>query len=226
MGGWMGSMTRSRRTFLFRTSHIHRKGSTLEIFVMKHLDGFGSFGRAGKFHKSKSSRFARKFVEHKVYSRNTAGLGEILTQVVFSRLIGEIAHEEFGWIHEYKKGCYCNFCSKTVRRILPRQDHGMPSKIAYVDNLSFSHRHCSFTELQRNPTKPRGVVQQLIFCGAVHASGAFAMLAMARTSRQTMESEVSNMPIGARQDTHGRSGAPALGGRLMAKLFGGQFACG
>src|SRR3989440_9761701 len=89
---------RTRRALFARTRDVDGQLTALEFLAVKHFHRFVGFLRRGVLDEGKAARFAGKFVEHQVHRSDDACLGEVLLQVVFHRLVGEIAYEESGFV--------------------------------------------------------------------------------------------------------------------------------
>jgi len=81
------------RTFLARAGDIDGDFAALKILVVKLLDGFLSFLSAGKFDERKAAGTAAHLVEHEVDGSDGPGLGEVILQIVFARLEGQVPYE-------------------------------------------------------------------------------------------------------------------------------------
>lgn len=83
----------ARRTFLTGTSNIHRDRTTLEILVVKLVNGLLSILRRGEFHKRKAPGFASDLVHHQIDGGHCANLRKMVLKIILSRLIGEVSDE-------------------------------------------------------------------------------------------------------------------------------------
>jgi hypothetical protein len=87
-------------SFFTRTGNIHGQGAALKFLAMKHVDGFLSIRRSGKFDERESAGFAGELVEHEVYGSHDTRLRKVLLQVVFDGLVSEITNEESVLVHD------------------------------------------------------------------------------------------------------------------------------
>jgi len=81
------------RAFFTRTRDIDRDLAALKILVMELGNGFLGVFRGGVFHEGETARTAGHLVHHQVDSGHCSRLGEIVLQVIFPRLEGQVADE-------------------------------------------------------------------------------------------------------------------------------------
>src|SRR5881394_136302 len=87
------------RAFFTRPRDVDGQRPALKFLAVEHFDGLVRFLRTREFDEGKAARFTGEFIEHEVHRSDHTGLGEILLQVIFHRLVREITDEESGFIH-------------------------------------------------------------------------------------------------------------------------------
>lgn len=75
--------TPTRRTFLAWTRLINRQGTTLEIFLVEHVDGLGCVFLGAHFDERKAPGTTGGTVLHDIDRNHRARLGKVVLQVVF-----------------------------------------------------------------------------------------------------------------------------------------------
>jgi hypothetical protein len=75
------------RTLFTRAGDIDGDGAALKFFVVELGDGFLRFFGCGVFHESEAARFARVAIQDEVDGGHRPCLGEVVLEIVFSRLI-------------------------------------------------------------------------------------------------------------------------------------------
>src|SRR5580765_5344288 len=87
------------RAFFTRPCDVDGQRPALKFLAVEHFDGLVRFLRTREFDEGKAAGFTGEFIEHEVHRSDHTGLGEILLQVIFHRLVREITDEESGFIH-------------------------------------------------------------------------------------------------------------------------------
>jgi hypothetical protein len=106
-----------RRTLFTRTRDIHGQCAALKFLVMELLDGFVGLLLSAKFDEGKATGFAGHFIHHKIDGSDNPNLREMILKIIFHGLIGQVAYEEPGGIHNTRVSL------KKPRGGLHRQDH-------------------------------------------------------------------------------------------------------
>src|SRR3569833_2894199 len=88
-----------RSAFFARTRDIHRQGPALKILIVELLDGFVGILRVSKLDEREAAGFTGHFVHHEIDRVNSASLGKIILKIIFHGLVGQVAYEEPGGIH-------------------------------------------------------------------------------------------------------------------------------
>ncbi len=79
--------------FLSRAGDIDRQGPALKFFIMELFNRLVGFLGRGELNESEPARPAGHFIQHQVDGSDNTGLREIILQIIFHGLVGEIADE-------------------------------------------------------------------------------------------------------------------------------------
>jgi len=90
--------------------------AALKFLVMELFNGLVRLVRIGEFNEREAAGFAGHFVHHQIDRVNSASLGKIILKIIFHGLVGQVAYEEPGGIHN-------TMSLKKPRGGLHRQDH-------------------------------------------------------------------------------------------------------
>ena len=83
----------ARRTILARAGNIHGDLAALKILVVEHFNRLLRLFRRGEFDERKAAGTAGHLVHHQVARCDCARLGEVILEVIFARLKGQVADE-------------------------------------------------------------------------------------------------------------------------------------
>ena len=83
------------RTIFTRTSHVDRKGATVELVTVQSVNGFLRFVGAAHGDETETARTAAHAVHHQVSFHNGAVCGKRVGKIVFSGVEGKISNKQF-----------------------------------------------------------------------------------------------------------------------------------
>ncbi len=83
------------RTIFTRTSHVDRKGATIELLTVQSVNCFLCFVGAAHGDETETARTAAHAIHHQVGFHNGAVCGKRVGKVVFSGVEGKISNKQF-----------------------------------------------------------------------------------------------------------------------------------
>ena len=86
--------TLSRGTLLAGTGNVHGERAPTEVLAMEHFHGPLCLLGGGELDECEAAGAARELVEHEVHVEDDTRASEVILDVPFHRLVGEIAHEQ------------------------------------------------------------------------------------------------------------------------------------
>jgi hypothetical protein len=84
----------ARCTFLAGTGDVHGERTSAEVLAMEHFHGPLRLLGGGELDEGEAAGAARELVEHEVHVEDDTRASEVILDVPFHRLVGEIAHEQ------------------------------------------------------------------------------------------------------------------------------------
>jgi hypothetical protein len=90
----VSTATAAGRTVFTRAGDVDRQRAALKFLVVEELDGLVRFVGAAHLNEGETAGLAGELVNHDVDRGDNTSGGKVILQIVFHRLVGEIAHKE------------------------------------------------------------------------------------------------------------------------------------